>query len=107
MGYTLIGNKIYNKNKKNKNVREDKSQLKNDTNTKFDAYLTKLMHTSADSIFYKNYVLYYVNIVHHLDHDLVAHNNRIERIKPVLHLKCRNFISGLHVLVNNKIPESI
>ncbi len=64
-----------------KDVHADISELKSDTNKKFDTYLTQLMHTSADSILYKNYVLYYVNILHHLDHDLVAHNNRIERIK--------------------------
>ncbi len=33
------------------------------------------MHTTADTIFYKNYILHYVNILHHLDHDLVIHNN--------------------------------
>ncbi len=65
------------------------------------------MHTSADSIFYKNYFLYYVNILHHLDHNLIAHNNMIERIKSILHLKCRTFISGLHILAYNRIPESI
>ncbi len=90
-----------------KDVHADISELKSDTNNKFDTYLTQLMHTSADSIFYKNYVLYYINVLHHLDHDLVAHYNRIERIKSVLHLKCRNFIFGLHILANNRIPESI
>ncbi len=65
------------------------------------------MHTTADSVFYKNYVLYYVNILHWLDHDLVAHNNKIERMKSLLLMKCRNFISGLHILTSNKIPESI
>ncbi len=65
------------------------------------------MHTSADSIFYKNYPLHYVNILHHLDHDLVRHNNRIEYIKITLHMKCRNFVSGLHILARNEIPECI
>ncbi len=65
------------------------------------------MHTMADTIFYKNYILHYVNIIIHLDHDLVIHNNKIERIKNNLHLKCRNFISGLHILARNHIPESI
>ncbi len=65
------------------------------------------MHTSADSIFYKNNILHYINILHHLDHDLVIHNNKIERIKSNLHIKCRNFISGLHILARNCIPESI
>ncbi len=85
----------------------DLSQLKSDTDSKFDAYLINVMHTTADAIFNKNYVLYYVNILHCLDHDLIAHNNRIERIKSVFHIKCRNFISGLHILASNKIPESI
>ncbi len=65
------------------------------------------MHAMADTIFYKNYILHYVNILHHLDHDLVIHNNKIERIKINLHLKCRKYISGLHILVRNHIPESI
>ncbi len=70
-------------------------------------YLHRLMHTSADSIFYKNYILHYVNILHHLFHDLVIHNNKIECIKSNLHMKCRNFITGLHILGRNSIPESI
>ncbi len=65
------------------------------------------MHTTADTIFYKNYILHCVNILHHLDHDLVIHNNKIERIKSTLHMKCRNFISGVHILARNRIPESI
>ncbi len=65
------------------------------------------MHTTADTIFYKNYILHYVNIIHHLDHDLVTHNNKIEHIKSTLHMKRRNFISGLHILARNRIPKFI
>ncbi len=90
-----------------KDICSDISQLETDTNNEFDAYLNKVMHTTADSIFYENYVLHYVNILHHLDHDLVTHNDRIEHIKTSLHMKCRNFISGLHILAKNQIPESI
>ncbi len=36
-----------------KNVHADISELKSDTKIKFDTYMTQLMHTSADSIFYK------------------------------------------------------
>ncbi len=90
-----------------KDICSDIFQLKSDTNNKFDAYLHKPMDTTADSIFYKNYVLHYVNILHHLDHNLLTHNNRIERIKTSLHMKCRNFISDLHILAKNQIPESI
>ncbi len=63
-----------------KDVRADISELKSDTNNKFDTYLTQVMHTSANYIFYKNYALYCVNILHHLDHDLVTHNNRIKSL---------------------------
>ncbi len=52
-------------------------------------------------------ILHYENNLHHLDHDLVIHNNKIEHIKSNLHLKCRSFISGLHILSRNCIPESI
>ncbi len=90
-----------------KNVCANISELNSDTNKRFDTYVTLLMHTSADSIFYKNYFLYYVNILHHLYYDLVAHNNKIERIKSILHLKCKTFIFGLHLLANNRIQESI
>ncbi len=34
-----------------KDVHADISELKSDTNNKFDTYLTKLMHTSVDSIY--------------------------------------------------------
>ncbi len=90
-----------------KDLYSNLNNLKSDNDMKFDTYLTKLMHTTTDSVFYKNYVLYYVNILHHIDHDLVAHNNKIERMKSLLHMKCRNFISGLQIPANNKIPESI
>ncbi len=63
-----------------KDVWADISKLKSDTNNKFDTYLTQLMHTSANYIFYKNYALYYVNILHHFDHDLVAYKTRISTI---------------------------
>ncbi len=89
-----------------KDIRSNLNNLKSDNNIKFDTYLTKLMHI-ADSVFYKNYVLYYVNILHRIDPDLVAHNNKVERMKSLLHMKCSNFISGLHILASNQIPESI
>ncbi len=54
-----------------KDVRADISDSKSDTDNKFDTYLTQLMHSSANSIFYKNYVLCYVNILYHLNHDLL------------------------------------
>ncbi len=90
-----------------KDICSDISKLKSDTNDNFDAYSHKFMYTTADSIFYKKYLLHYVNILHHLDHDLVTHYNRIERIKTALHMKCRNFISGLYIFARNQIPESI
>ncbi len=90
-----------------KDVCSDITNLKKETNNKIVRYLHRLMHTSTDSILYKNYILHYMNILHHLDHDLVIHNNKIERIKSNLHMKCRNFISGLHILARNRIPESI
>ncbi len=86
-----------------KDVRSNIAYLKKETNNKFDRYLHRLMHTSADSIFNKNYILHYVNILHYLDTDLVIHNNKIERIKSNLHMKCRNFISSLHILARNRI----
>ncbi len=45
-----------------KDVRTDIANLRKETNNKFHRYLHKLMHTTADTIFYKNYILHYVNI---------------------------------------------
>ncbi len=87
--------------------RSDFNNLKSDNYIKFHTYLTRLMHTTAVSVFYKNYLLHYVNILHRIDHDLVVHNNRVERMKSIVHMKCRNFISGLHILAGNRNPESI
>ncbi len=84
-----------------KDLCSDLQKLKSDTDIKFDTYLTNLMYTSADGVFYKNYLPYYVNILNRIDHDLVAHNNKVERIKTTMHMKCRNFISGLHILASN------
>ncbi len=81
-----------------RDVRTDIANLKKETNNKFHRYFHKLMHTTADTIFYHYY---------HLDDDLIIHNNKIKRIKCNLHLKCRNIISGLHILARNHIPESI
>ncbi len=47
-----------------KDLHSDLNKLGYDNDIKFDTYLTKLMHTTADSVFYKNYVLYYVDILH-------------------------------------------
>lgn len=51
---------------------------------KFATYLSKLMHTTADSVFYKNYLLYYINILHRSDHDLIVHNNQVEQMKSII-----------------------
>ncbi len=90
-----------------KDLRSDFKSLKSDTDMKFDTYLTNLMYTTADGVFYKNYLLYYVNILNRIDHNLVVHNNKVERIKTAILIKCRNFISGLPILASNKIPDSI
>ncbi len=89
-----------------KDLQSDLNKLKSDNDIKFDTYLTKLMHTTADNVFYKNYVLHYANILHQQDYNLVAHNNKVERMKSLLHMKCLHFISGLHILASNKVPES-
>lgn len=86
-----------------KEIRSDFNDLKSDTNMKFDNYFLKLMHTITDTVFYDNYV----NILHRIDHDLVIHNNQVERIKSIIYMKCRNFLSVLHILARNRIPESI
>ncbi len=85
----------------------DLKKLKSDTDVEFVKDLTELMHTTADGVFHKNYILSYVNSLHQFDHDLVTHNNKVERLKSMLLMKCRNFISGLHILASNKISENI
>ncbi len=80
-----------------KDIQSDFNNLKADTNMNFDTYLSNLMHTTANGVFYKNYLLYYVNILNIIDHDLVGHNNEVECMKTLIFMKYRTFISGLHV----------
>ncbi len=59
------------------------------------------MHTMADGIFYKNYLLYYVNILHRIDHDLVVHSNKVDCTKSIMNMKCKNTYSLLYGSVVN------
>ncbi len=58
-------------------------------------YVSKLMHTPADTVFYKNCVLTWL----HTTIGLKEYN--------LCYMKCGNYISGLHILASNNIPESI
>ncbi len=90
-----------------KDIKKDFHNLQGSTLGKFDEYLTSILHSYADTIFYRNYLFFYTNVIHKLDHDLNLINNKIERAKTNLYIKCRSLVSELHVLANNKIPESI
>ncbi len=49
----------------------------------------------------------YIMSIFFINHDLVTNNNKVERMKSLLCMKCRNFISELCILTSNKIHESI
>ncbi len=73
----------------------------------FQSYTSSLLATNGDAIFNKNYLLYYVNTVDKVNTDLSFYKNELQTAKSILYTKCRTFISGLHILAENKIPESI
>ncbi len=74
-----------------KDLISDSITLKSDIYTKFYTYLLNLIHTTADGMFYKNYLLHYVNLLNRIDHDLVVHNNKVECIKTAMHIKCISY----------------
>ncbi len=90
-----------------KDLKDDFHKLEGITSKKFDQYVTFILYSYADAGFYRNYLFFYANVIHELGHDLNLINNKIERVKTKLYIKCQNFVSGLHVLADNKIPESI
>ncbi len=65
------------------------------------------MHTTSDTIFYRKYPPYYVNIINIVNYDLGSLNNRLQTATFILCTKCHNFVSGLYTLAENKVPESI
>ncbi len=81
--------------------------LRNITFEYFQSYTSSLLATNGDAIFNKNYLLYYVNTVDKVNTDLSFYRNELQTAKSILYTKCRTFISGLHILAENKIPESI
>ncbi len=90
-----------------KDIKEDFHNLQRSTSRKFGKYLTSVLHSYADTVFYRNYLFFYTNVIHKLDHDLNLINNKIEWAKTNLYIKFRSLVSVLHVLENNRIPESI
>ncbi len=90
-----------------KEIKEDFHNLQESTSRKFDQYLTSVLHSYADTLFYRNYLFFYTNVIHKLHHDLNLINNKIERAKTNLYMKCRSLVSGLHILADSRIPESI
>ncbi len=73
----------------------------------FQSYTNSLLATNVDTIFNRNYLLYYVNTVDKVNTNLSFYRNELQTAKSILYTKCRTFISGLHILAENKIPESI
>ncbi len=72
----------------------------------FQLYTSSQLATNGDAIFDKKYLLYYVNTVDKVNTDLSFYRNELQTVKSILYTKSKTFISGLHILAENKIPES-
>ncbi len=57
----------------------------------FQSYTSSLHATNGDKV----------------NTNLSFYRNELQTAKSILYTKCRTFISGLHILAENKIPESI
>jgi len=90
-----------------KDLRKKFVDLRNITWNNFNQHTTDLINTQSDSIFYRNYLLFYIDAIDKVNFDLALYNNKLQTAKSILYTKCRTFISGLHTLAENKIPESI
>ena len=83
------------------------ADLKSITMQNFRHYTESLINTNSDVLFYRNYLLYYIDTLGKVNSDLALYTSRLDTAKSILYTKCRTFISGLHTLAENKIPESI
>ncbi len=69
--------------------------LRNITFEYFQSYTSSLIATKGETIFNRNYILYYVNTTDKANTDLSFYRNELQTAK--------SFISRLHILVENKM----
>ncbi len=66
-----------------KDIKDDFHNLQGNTSRKFDQYLISVLHSYVDTVLYRNYLFFYTNVIHKLDHDLNLINHNIERAKTI------------------------
>ncbi len=70
-----------------------------------DINTTSLISSNRDSVFYRNYLQYYINTMDKVHTELENYNNEMQMAKSILYTKIRTFVSGLQILSENKIRE--
>ncbi len=81
--------------------------LANKISIHFHHFTNSLIPSNRDTVFYQNYLQYYMNTMDKVNTELENYNNEMQMAKSILYTKTRTFVSGLHILAENKIPESI
>ena len=88
-------------------VQSDYIKLRHFLHKKFAVYNINLLKMRSESVNYFEYNLHYTNILHKISHDLNHFRSKIQFSKNIIYQKARSFISGLHILAESKIPETI
>jgi hypothetical protein len=74
---------------------------------KFASYGNNMLQIHSQSMYYKRFGIYFTNILQKVNHDLNHYNSKFQTSKSLLYTKARSFVSGLHILAENKLPETI
>jgi hypothetical protein len=90
-----------------KKLRGDFTTLRAFVQNKFATYGNNMLHIHSKSMYYNQFGIYFSNILQKVNHDLNHYNSKLQMSKSLLYTKTRSFVSGLHILAENKLPESI
>jgi hypothetical protein len=88
-------------------LRGDFTILRSYVQNKFASYGNTMLQIHSQSIYHKHFGIYFTNILQKVNHDLNHYNSKLHTSKSLLYTKARSFVSGLHILAENKLPESI
>ncbi len=81
--------------------------LANIVSIHFTHLTTSIISSNRHRVFHRNYLQYYMYTMDKMNTELENYNNEMQMAKSILFTESRTFVSGLHILAENKILESI
>ena len=83
------------------------AELRNLTDRNYRSLRGSIMNAWRDTTFFRDFILHYINTFDQVNSEFIQYADKLDMAKSILYTKCRSFISGLHVLADNKVPEAI